>query len=160
MRAMLLASAATLATAFNSEVCETVLVRNANGSYRMNKSEYDAMEEKDRPALASAAKQDDNEQTDNTRAIGSGVSLSPGEQPPAPSAPDFVNGGNPATPTIASPNQLGVVKDGRKWLVVDLSKQVEGQPAVPYEPKEGEAIDKDGYKTEADAWAAVMARPR
>lgn len=160
MRAMLLASTAMLATAFNSDVCETVLVRNSNGEYRMNKSDYDAMEEADRPQLAAAAKREENTVADNSRSIGSDISLSPGEQPPAPSAPAFVNGGNPETPTIASPNQLGVVKNGKVWLVVDLSKQVEGQPPVAYEPKEGEAIDPAGYKTEAEAWKAIMDRPR
>lgn len=54
---------------------------------------------------------------------------------------------NPAN--LTKTEQLLVTKDGKKFVVVN-SDQVR---------IERDGIDKDGYKTEADAWAAIMALP-
>lgn len=66
----------------------------------------------------------------------------PQSEPPAPVSPVPA----PETVTNTEPPQMLVTKKGRKFIVV-------GADQVPVDHP---GIDKDGYSSEADAWAAVV----
>jgi hypothetical protein len=161
MRNVLLASlAAILPVAFTAEVLETVMAKVKGGSgelVRVNKSDVDANPDN----YTVSDKQTANQEPATPPGVVTNVA--PGlEIPPAPSAPDFrppepVPGepappapGAPVAPTVPSPDQKLVVKDGSKFFVVRPD-------GTRIEDIEG--IDPKGYKTEKDAWAAIMALP-
>lgn len=161
MRSILLASvAAIFPVAFTAEVLETVMakVKGGNGDYvRVNKADVDANPDNYTISDAQTAKQEP------ATPPGVMTNVAPGlEIPPAPSAPDFrppepaagepapPAPGAPVAPTVPSPDQKLVVKDGAKFYVV----RPDGSRV-----EDIEGIDAKGYKTEKDAWAAIMALP-
>lgn len=132
----LLASVAT--SAFMSQHPETVKIRRGNDIVIINKDDYD--EERDGELV--------NENADDAPPSPA-LSLQPAPGivvPPAPSAPRFVD---PVAPGTVTEDTLSVAKEGRKFFVVKASdgSRVEGF----------RDIDEAGYKTEGEAWAAVMA---
>lgn len=156
---MLLASVA--AVAFMSETCETVLIKGKDGKpVRVNKSDYDADRAADKSTMT-LHKDDDGPERGAT---GEGAKTFEGlNMPPvaAPSAPNFNNTEgvgteppidptkNAAAPVAPSQNQRLVSKEGRKFYVVDGT----GTKLTD------DGIDQDGYKTEKEAWDAIMALP-
>lgn len=150
MRAILLASVAV--TAFMSDTLETVTIQTENGPVRVNKSDYDADQNSDKPTMKLAT---DAQQEKTPDVVPAGAVTAPAiPVPPAPSAPGFnpaypegqAPNANIATPTTATTDQLGVVKTGKKFYVVTVH---DGKRF------EGERINKDGYDTSELAWDAV-----
>jgi hypothetical protein len=160
MKTILFASAATVAAlAFMSDTVETVNVKGADGQpLRINKSDYDA-DQADDGAKAYTLHKSEAEQSVGSVPL---QPLAPGIDPvAAPSAPDFSGGEgvtplpidplkNAAAPTVPSPNQRLVAKEGTKFFVVDGSGEKITDLA---------SIETKGYKTEAEAWKAIMDLP-
>lgn len=152
----LLASAAAIG--FMSETCEVVLVSGKDGPVRVNKDEFDADQEKptqDRQFKAYRGK-DEPEQPDHSDGRKTFAEL--GIEPvAAPSAPDFTPGEadaplpvdpakNAVAPSLVPPNDLLVMKDGKKCFVVN---------GMGVKQTEIAGIDADGYSTIAAAQAAI-----
>jgi hypothetical protein len=122
----------------------TVMINTPNGPVRINESDFD---EKSMTLHKGKEANETNEAP--VAQVGSPVPLAPGlELPPAPSAPNL--DGNAVPPTVPSPGQMFVVKDGKKFFVTGA----DGVRTVR------EGIDDKGYTTEQDAWNAVIALPR
>jgi hypothetical protein len=158
MKRFLLASVAALVgRAFMSDTVEVVTIKGKGGHpVRVNKADFDKDQASDKPTMhehKDEAEQSTGALTDTTFDTG---------LPPvaAPAAPDFSGGGevtppvvdprkDAVAPTVPSPNQRLVSKEGRKFFVVDgtgTKLEIDG-------------VDKDGYKTEGDAWNAIMQLP-
>lgn len=166
MKAMLLSGVAMIA--HMSDVCETVQIKGADGEpVRVNKSDFDADQDSDKPTMKLFTKDKEGEQTAPPIPAPSGYPE--GVAPTAaPSAPNFnhVSGDAPnaqgaaplvmdeakaaAAPTAPSVDQLLVNKEGRKYFVVDGTGTKVTRAG----------IDDAGYKSDSDAWAAIMALPR
>jgi hypothetical protein len=152
MKSLLLASVASVfATAFMSDVCETVMVKGGDGGdpIRINKSDYDADQ-----AEGGAKKYHlhaDDKQPQPDPIVGTGpVPVHPALTiPPAPSAPNFVN---PVAPQTASADTLMVAKGGTGAKAKFFVVRPDGTRV-----EDMRDVDKDGYATEALAWAAVEA---
>lgn len=161
----LLASAAAIG--FMSETCEVVLVKGQDGNpLRVNKDDFDADQEKpvaDRQY--SAYDGDDAEHlaeggTDRQTFESLGM-------PPqaAPSAPNFSGGNNAAplpvdpvknaaAPATTSPNQRLVMKEGKKFFLVDGSGTKLTSADV------GAQIEEGGYTSQEAAQDAIKNLPR
>ena len=142
---MILASVSgvAVAAAFMSETTETVVA----GGVRYDKEAYEAMDRTKRPAID--AKADGNGQDESLAgftppSLGEGVPM-----PPAPSAPHF---GNVVAPDVPSHDSITIKKEGSgksaKYFVV----YPDGSHIENFRD-----VDKAGYATEGEAWAAVMA---
>lgn len=158
--------------AFMSDVCETVQIKGAGGEpVRVNKSDYDADQDSDKPTMKLFTKDNEGEQTVPPIPAASG--FPEGATPTAaPIAPNFgaIDGNAPnqqgaqpltmdpekqaAAPTAPSPEQLVVVKEGTTRKPVYFVVNGTGEKV------ERTGLEKDGYATEADAWAAIVALPR
>lgn len=160
MMAILMASAAT---AFMSETEKVINASPAQGKgsgpVRVSQADFDADQEKPEGERQWKAYSGDKEpeQSGAGREIGDAAPIA------APSAPDFSRDeSTTATPTpvdekkkaaapkTSSPNQRLVKKEGKKYFVVDGK----GEKITDLE-----AVDKDGYDTEAAAWDVVMKLP-
>lgn len=163
MKTYLMLALGTVAVvrAFMSEIAETVIINGPNGPVRVNKSDYDA-DQSDKGAKSMTLHKEQS--IDALTGGGQQIGYPPGTQPTAaPSAPNFGNAvehgaapvidpnKNAVAPSTPSPNTLLVAKEGTekkpRFFVVD------GTGAHVEAP----SIDKDGYETEANAWAAAMA---
>jgi hypothetical protein len=148
-------------TAHNNEVIETVVVTTKGGDVRINKADFDADQAEGgegKYKLASKAKQGDNaDMTAQTEA----TTVPPGAiVPPAPSAPNFNPApGEPAVPPSAtgavppsgpSPNSYLVMKDGKKYFVVDTGGAKQGSER---------GFNDAGYATELEAVEAIKFAP-
>lgn len=159
---MLLASVAPVA--FMSETCETVLIKGKGGKpVRVNKSDYDA----DQADKKTMTLHTDDDGPDRGASGESAKTFEDLNMPPvaAPSAPNFnqtEETGTPppidptknaAAPVAPSQNQRLVSKEGTgakaRFYVVDGT----GTKLTD------DGIDQDGYKTEKEAWDAIMALP-
>lgn len=161
---MIMALCASVAPiAFMSDMVETVLVKGAGGKpLRVNKSDFDADQASEKPTMTLHKDDDGPAVADGEAPVKTFGEL--GMQPvAAPSAPDFSGGDgaaplpidpdkNAAAPVAPSPNQRLVSKEGTgaraKYFVVDGTGT-----------KLTDGVDADGYKTEQEAWAAIMALP-
>lgn len=171
MKNILLSSVAAI-VAFNSEIVEVVTIETENGPVRINKSDYDP----DKHTLSGAQPREDGPTIEEFVAAG----YDPKNYPPkgylsrssdeeiaaaikakeAPAEPQQT-GENATQPTgeqqpqantaepAQQPVQRLVSQFGAKYFIVDGG----GNKLT------GEGIDNKGYKTEADAWAAVVALP-
>jgi len=169
MRAILLASAAmAFGRAFMSDVCEVVMVTiKGAGSkpVRVNKSDYDADQAEGGAKTMTLHKEEAEQPVPG--GIEANVGYPEGITPTAtPSAPDFSPAPgsdtlapvidpnkNAAAPAAPVPNQRLVSKEGSgknaRFFVTDGT----GEKLV------NDAIDPNGYPTDALAWQAVMALP-
>lgn len=126
-----------------TEVLKTVLIKGKNGDpVRINERDYD--EEKHGALYKGKEANEQNEQPVDT-AEKAPEAPADAQQRVAPSMPDGVR--DPQAPATPSPNQMLVTKKGKKFFVVDTNGAV----------IEHQGIDADGYGSEGDAWAAVMA---
>jgi hypothetical protein len=150
MKSLLLASAVSLcAVAFMSDVCETVLIKGADGKpLRVNKSDYDADQAEGGEKKMTLHTEDKKEQPDPI--VGETVvSVHPELTiPPAPSAPTFVN---PVAPSTANTDTLMVAKHGTGKAAKFFVVRPDGSKI-----EDMRDVNKDGYDTEPLAWAAVM----
>lgn len=122
---------------------KTLLVKGKNGPKRINERDFDAKKH----TLHNATKAEKAEGLDQ-QPLTTEFTVDPTVPiPPAPSAPDFVD---PAPATPPSPNTRLVKKDGKKFFVVNPNGEAVDE----------EGIDKDGYKTEQEAWKAITDLPR
>lgn len=149
MKTMLLASVSALA--FNSQFPETMLVKRKGSSdpVMINRADFnDKLETeytKDDGSTAAAGAA--------VRHAGGAPTVAPGVTiPPPASTPGFgltppANPGDAPQQTVPTPSQAGVLKKGKKFIVVDLA----GQPYA------NEGYDKAGYDSEQDAWNAIYA---
>lgn len=172
LHAALMASAASATIAFNSGIVETVTIVTKNGNVRINKSDYDP----ETHTLADKPLRDDGPTIDEFIAAGYDPKNYPpkgylsrstdeeiavavkakedAEKPPVtpaqepPQAATNTSDAGPQEPAT-TPAQRLVSQFGSKWFVVDGGGN----------KLEAEGIDAKGYKTEADAWKAVMALP-
>jgi len=145
---MILASVSSVAVAaaFMSDTQETVVA----GGVRYDKDVYEAMDKSKRPALdkdAETAGQDESLAGFTPPSLGEGVPM-----PPAPSAPHF---GNVVAPDVPSHDSITIKKEGSgksaKYFVV----YPDGSHIENFRD-----VDKAGYATEGEAWAAVMTAKR
>ena len=116
----------------------TVIVKNANGPVLMNRSDYNADEHGEIFASLEDALNGTPQQTPMTAIPPQGYA--------SRSTPEEIAAaiGN-ATPP--APVQMAVTKKGRKFIVVDTAGNV----------IERDGIDKDGYASDTEAWAAITA---
>lgn len=160
MKTTLLASiASVIPMAFMSaDVCEVVSIEGADGKpVRVNKSDYDADQAEGGAKSMTLHKEQPDQSVAGQVVIPppAGVTI-----PPAPAAPNFVPAtdaagqplpvGAPVPPTTPAPNAKLVMKEGRKYYVVDTTgAKITGT----------DGIDEAGYASEADAIAAINALP-
>ena len=114
----------------------TVRIQTANGPVTINRADFD-------PTIHVAF----------TDGAALAAPVVPQSEPPAPvspvPAPETVTNTEPPQsepPAPVAAQQMLVTKKGRKFIVV-------GADQVPVDHP---GIDKDGYSSEADAWAAVV----
>jgi hypothetical protein len=161
-------SAVAIIAAFMSDTCETVMV----GGVRVNKSDYEADQEKPSGerqygSLDSDAKQKDNAETVvNTAEVQTNVA--PGViVPSAPSSPNFnapdntaaqvaTDATGAAVPTVPAPNAKLVMPEGtgakKRFYIVDAT-------GTKFTAEQLPGIEDKGYATETDAWNAILALP-
>lgn len=135
----------------------TVIVKNANGPLIMNRSDYNADEHGEIFASLEDAMSGTPQQTPMT-------AIPPLVVPAQPAAIDAngnpVNAGDtgqmvpPSNVTLRddaaappAPVQMAVTKKGKKFVVVDTAGN-----AI-----ERDGIEKDGYASDTEAWAAITA---
>lgn len=162
----LLASAAAIG--FMSETCDVVLVKGQDGNpLRVNKDDFDADQEKPvKDRQYTAYDGDDADEILNQSVSGQQTFESLGIEPQAaPSAPNF-NGGtntnplpvdpakNAAAPATTSPNQRLVMKEGKKFFLVNESGIKLTTADV------GAQIEEGGYSTQEAAQEAIKNLPR
>lgn len=164
MRAFLMASVASvIGRAFMSDVCETVQIKGDDGQpLRVNKSAFDADQAGDK-TMKLYTKDKEGEQSipggpvPTTFPEGVPITAAPAApdfSPPADDTPPPIDERkNAVAPTAPSANTPLVAHEGtgakKRFYVVDGT----GAKIA----KDG--IDTDGYKTEAEAWNAIMALP-
>ena len=128
------------------------------GGVRVNKHEYEADQQK--PAAERQWKGKRDKEPEQSTAAAGAVEPATGPALAAPSAPHFGEPGeearidplkNAVAPDTASPNQMLVMKKGKKYIVVDG----QGAPITDKQPQ----IDPAGYDTEELAWQAVRSVP-
>lgn len=129
-----------------SEILKTILVDGPNGKYRINESDYNEEIHGKIGKNADAGEQSSEAGVNATVVPAPGVLVQP--------APSAVNAPSPATdslvpPTTVPAQQRLVLPKGNKFIVVTA----DGTPV------EAEGIEKKGYATESEAWAAAMATP-
>lgn len=135
------------------DILETVLIKGKNGPIRVNKRDYEKDQNSDNPTMKLHTNKADNETNENTSPQTAGAAVTAAEgvtMPPVPSAPNTGTDTpvlQPSAPIL--PGQLATIKQGKKIVVVTAA---DGQPVTG-----NPAIDENGYKTDADAWAAIMA---
>lgn len=152
MKNMLLASAVTAIHAvFVSEVLETVVV----GGVRINKADYEADQQK--PAgereYSGTVNKTETAKDNAAPTVTTGPSLSlpeGGQTVPAPSAPVSVLGDATVAPTIPSPDQLLVAKEGEGKKARFFVVRTDGSRV-----EDDQLIDKAGYTDDKLAWAAI-----
>lgn len=144
LTAMLYASAA-----FMSEIIPTMQIETDNGPVTINVSDFDAA--KHTPVGGAAPAPVDAPQPDGARV---NPNSPEGSNAPQLANQDHANGGQAPTPPAAAPaasagdnTSLLVTKKGKNFIVVDAAGN-----AV-----QRDGIEPEGYKSESDAWAAVMA---
>lgn len=155
MKRILMASTATLvAVAFDNGTCEVVYVEGKNGPTRVNKSDFDADQEK--PAGERQYKAYKGKDVPEQSSPG-GEQLS-GPPLAAPSAPHFgeqedQTNIDPLKQAVAPPSHAPdarlVLKEGSKFFVVNGAG----------EKVKDEGVDEGGYKTEDLAWKAIKDLP-
>ena len=142
------------------DTCKTVLIKGADGPVRVNESDYNADQAEDGAKSMTLYKGKDedgvtdpsNVQTANTVQVPSADNPAP----VAPSAPAFAAPENPQTgpaaPTIASPNTRSIMKQGKKWQIVDENgERITAFPGL---------ISEKGYDTEEEARHVLTLLPR
>lgn len=166
MKHFLLASIAVraYAVAFMSDIVETVTIEGPGGNpLRVNKSDYDADQ------AEGGAKSMTLHTADAGQSSGEVTSALPGTVlvPPAASAPDYTapNNATPpvntdpatgaATPSVPSPGQLVVSKEGTAAKPKFIVGTMVGNDFVPIKDRAG--IDEKGYPDEKAAWDAIVA---
>lgn len=133
-----------------AEELATVLVKTENGPVRINLSDFDPskLELADPSDLPPAPVAQQEPEQQQSSADANGV-----KDTPQPDAPDGAPEGDAGDGTVvehpAVSDKRGVVKTGSKYFVTDLAGA----------KIEADGIDPNGYKTEGEAWAAVVAAP-
>ena len=158
----------TSALGYMSEMCEVVNAKAKGSSdvVRVNKSDFDADQAKDAADRMYSPVKTGDEPEQSIAASAAPTFEQIGMDPQAaPSAPDFSPvestetvtidpAKNAAAPSVTAPNQRLVMKKGAKFFVVDdKGEKLTAEQA-------GGTIDEGGYKTEQEAWNAILALPR
>lgn len=119
---------------------ETIIVETDNGSVMINKSDFDPAIHRLPGAATDMAippgAGGDVDANGNTVNAGDGGQM----VPPLATEP-------PQTPAPPAPVQMAVTKKGKKFVVVDTAGN-----AI-----ERDGIEKDGYASDTEAWAAITA---
>lgn len=153
------------AIGFMSDTCETVLVKGSDGPIRVNKSDFDIDQASDKPQYTEYKGKDAGDIETETPQAPTFEELG---IPPvaAPSAPNM--GGtkgdaaplpidpekNAVAPSVTSQNQRLVMKEGKKFFIVD------GNGSKLKSADVGGEIDESGYTSKEAADAAILNLPR
>jgi homoserine dehydrogenase len=175
MKNFLLASVASvIVSAFMSDAAlEVVTVVGEDGkALRINKTDYDADQADDGEHKYSLH----DDETQQANSAGAVIQLPPGvSQPAAPAAPNFAGAPetntniidankNAVAPAAPSIGQKLVNKEGKKFFIVVAAEGGEFPKLTNAMLSEGKpnntvTIEEDGYKTDKDAWDAIMSLP-